>query len=223
MNERTFDFVAPSGHSYTIREQNGDDDDILSNPLRAKTLQNLSDMVSAIVINNSRTNGKLTPDEAHELPTNDIYAIMFNSRIFSIGQTLEFEFDWGIDDGGKKTYEEDLSNFLFDYSSVPTEEELNSKPYAIPFYPNAGIEKDINITTTSGKQLTFDVLSGAGESYLLKELVRTKNLELKARNLKLLVNGTFERVENFKLFSVTDMKEIRKAVFSVDPLFDGLT
>lgn len=44
-----------------------------------------------------------------------------------------------------------------------------------------------------------------------------------ARNLRLLVDNKWEKVENFSLFSVRDMAEIRKAVFAYDPVFSGNT
>lgn len=223
LKTRTFEFIAPSGNSYEIREQNGDDDDVISNPSRAKTLHNLSDFISAIVVSNSRTGGRLTPDQAHALPCNDRYAILFNSRIFSVGQTIDFNVNWLPEDGGEKLYEQDLQDFLFDYSSVPTEEILNSKPDAIPFYPVPGQEKDIQVDLTSGKTVLFDLLTGNGETFLINLPDKTKNSELKARNLQLVVMGKPEKVETFKLFSVTDMKEIRARVAEMDPMFNGST
>jgi len=220
---RTFEFIAPSGHSYTIREQNGEDDDILSNPVRAKTLQNLSDFASGLIVTNTRNSGRLTSDEIQELPALDRYVILFNSRVFSIGKDVDFEFDWGKENGGIAQYEVDLNDFLFDYSSVPTEEVLNSKPNAVPFYPAPEKEKGIEINLTSGKVVSFDLLSGTGETYMVSLPIKTKNSELKARNLKLSVQGKFEVVENFRLFSVKDMMEIRAKVNEYDPIFAGQT
>ena len=54
-------FTAPSGYEYTIREQNGADDDILSNPSEASTLINISRFIAGIVIDTNYTaNRKLT-------------------------------------------------------------------------------------------------------------------------------------------------------------------
>lgn len=223
LRPRTIEFVAPSGHSYELREQNGNDDDVLSNPQRAKTLHNLSDFISEIVVNNSRNKGKLTADQVHALPANDRYAILLNSRIFSLGDSVDFTFDWGKDNGGEIEYEQGLAEFLFDYSSVPTEEELKLKDKAVPFYPEPGKEKEIPVELTSGKLVCFDLLTGEGESYLINQDVRTKNDELRARNLKLMVDGKFEKVESFHLFNVNDMKQIRRKVAMLDPVFTGST
>jgi len=219
---RTLEFVAPSGHTYKIREQNGDDDDVLSDPNRGKTLHNLSDFVSGIVVSNTRTGGRLTPDQVHELPSLDRYTILFKSRIFSLGRVIDFIWDWGKEFGGQQTYEQDLEDFLFDYSVTPTEKILNSKPNAIPYYPVQDKETDIEFELTSGKVVKFDLMTGEGESYMVNILVKTKNIELKARNLCLLVNNKYEKVESFKVFSVKDMMEIRSKVAQYDPIFTGV-
>lgn len=219
---RTLEFVAPSGHTYKIREQDGDDDDILSNPTKSKTLQNLSDFVSGIIVSNTRTGGRLNSEQVHKLPSLDRYAILFQSRIFSLGQTIDFVWDWTKDFGGEQTYEQDLREFLFDYSKTPDAETLNSKPYAIPFYPVPDCETDIELTLTSGKTVRFDLMTPEGESYMIALPVKTKNIELKARNIRLLVKDKFEMVESFKVFSVKDMLEIRTKVAQVDPVFTGI-
>ena len=105
---RTLKFVTPSGHLVSIREQNGADDDILSNPVEASNLMNLSRFISAIVVEaDYYENGKLTVEQAHNLPVLDRYAILFNSRIFSLGEILDFDYDWK-ENGGKASYEQDL-------------------------------------------------------------------------------------------------------------------
>lgn len=226
-NTRTLTFNTPSGHIVTIREQNGADDDVLSNPVDAATLMNLSKFVSGIIVKcdyEGNSNGKISVKQAHELPALDRYCILFNSRIFSLGDTMEFEYNWG-ENGGKVNYEQDLKEYLFDYSTTPSEEELDSKPNAIPFYPMGKQFKDIPFTTTSGKELMFDILSAEGESWAsnLPAEKQTKNSVFMARNLRLKVNDKFEKVTNFSLFSVKDMRDIRAFVLGNDPTFLGLT
>lgn len=223
MEKRTF--TAPSGKEYTIRQQNGNDDDILSNSVDAQQLKNLSNFIAAIVINTNATeNGRLTQDQAHKLPALDRYCILFHSRIFSLGETLEFTQTWSKD--VTRTYEQDLNEFLFDYSK-PFEEQadLDSKPNAIPYYPLGDKLVDIEIKTSSGLQLTFDVMTGAGEAYFLNlpKPEQTRNAGLRARNLKLLVKDKYELVTNFSKFTVHDMREIRRSINTYDPVFQGLT
>lgn len=217
-------FIAPSGFSYTIREQNGSDDDILSNRVAAEELKNLSNFVSAIVVETNFTpTGKLTPEEAFNLPILDHYCILFQSRIFSLGQFLDFTHEWQknqlID------YSQDLMEFLFnDYSKVPNSEEINAKPFAIPYYPLGNQLKDIEINV-GDKTFKFDLITQAAESKLmalpLNEL--TKNKTLVARNLRYLVDGNFIPVTDFSLFNPRTMGELRKQVNSIDPLFEGKT
>lgn len=224
MEFRTHSFMAPSGYTYEIREQNGADEDILSNLSDMKTLMNLTKFISSIVVKTDFTsNGRLTIEDALNLPVNDRYCIIFNSRIFSLGEEVEFEYDWGKDRGGKMTYGQDLNEYLFDYSAMPNGETLSSKPDAIPYYPEGKKIRDHAVILTSGKHVTFDNLDGRGEQRLatMPADKQTRNSALICRNLKLEVDGNWEIVENFSLFSARDMAEIRREVAAIDPLFKG--
>ena len=228
INLRTISFKSPSDHMFTIREQNGEDEDILSNPRDSKDLTNLTKFIAAIVVKTDFTNnGKLTVDDALNLPLLDRYCILLESRRFSLGDTLDITYNW-LSENGKSTqvdYEELISNYLFDYGTVPTEEEMEAKPFACPFYPSPDKLKERVVVLASGKVVAYDCMTGEGERYLLNlpEEKRTRNSELLARNLKLEVNGKFEKVQNFSNFSVRDMAEIRKEIATMDPLFQGLT
>ena len=223
---RKFTFVTPSGHNVTIREQNGADDDILSNPASASTGMNISQFLASIITSCDYIEGKtkITAEEAQLIPSLDRYCILFNSRIFSLGETMEFTFDWG-QDGGQVNYEQDLRDFIFDYSQIPTEEELNAKPNAIPFYPNGGQATDLTFTTTSGKELKFDLLNAKGEAYIMNLPLekQTKNQVFVARNLQVKIGEKYEKVHNFSIFSTKDMIEIRNYVLANDPVFMGNT
>lgn len=222
---RIKEFTTPSGHVVTIREQNGADDDILSNTVEAATLMNLSRFIAGIVVKaDYYENGKLNAEQAHKLPALDRYAILFQSRIFSLGDTIDFTFDWR-DRGGQVQYEQDLNEFLYDYSKEPTEEELEEKPNAIPFYPGGKKFKDFELTTSSGKLVRFDLLTASGEAWAanLPAEKQTRNAGLLARKLRLLVNDKWETVSNFSMFSVKDMIEIRREVLTWDPVFTGNT
>ena len=227
---KKFTFKLPSGYEVTIREQNGEDDDILSNPVDARTFMNISKFISGIVTDTDITaNRLLSAEDVQKMPSLDRYAIMLNSRIFSLGKILDFSYDWeGPAEGQVRTldYEVDLQEeFLFDYGTIPTMEEMEAKPNAIPFYPVPKQSKGIQITTKSGKELCFDLLSAEGESYVmnLPAKERTKNQELVARNLQLNVGENYEPVKNFRLFSSQDMMDIRSAVKGTDPVFNGTT
>ena len=134
LNCRTHEFITPAGYKYSIREQNGADEDILSNPMDVRNLMNLTKFIQAIVVDTDFTGTRrLTVEDADRIPLNDRYCILFQSRIFSLGDEVEFEYDWG-QDGGVQTYGQSLSEMLFDnYGELPTEKELVDKPNAIPY------------------------------------------------------------------------------------------
>lgn len=125
LNCRTHEFITPSGYKFSIREQNGADEDILSNPMDVRNLMNLTKFIQAIVVDTDFTpNRRLTVEDADRIPLNDRYCILFQSRIFSLGDEVEFEYDWG-QEGGVQTYGQSLSEMLFDnYGEFPTEKEL---------------------------------------------------------------------------------------------------
>lgn len=223
---RTLTFVAPSLTEYTIREQNGADEDILTNPVDITTLMNLSKFIAAIVVKTTATaSGKLTVQDALNLPLLDRHCILIQSRIFSLGEMLDIKYTWP-NNKVPTMYEEDLRNYLFDdYRVAPSDQELEDKPYALPYYLEPSKLKGVEYTLKSGKVISFDCLTGNSEQYIanLPAEKKTRNIELVARNLKLQVNGIFETVTNFALFSVRDMVELRKYINTYDPVYEGLT
>lgn len=125
MEFRTCEFTAPSGFKYSIREQNGADEDILSNPMDSKNLMNLTKFIQAIVVDTDFTpNRRLTVEDADRIPLNDRYHIIFMSRIFSLGEEVEFEYNWG-QDGGSVTYGQSLREW---YSKI-TEHYLQKRKW----------------------------------------------------------------------------------------------
>ena len=122
MEFRTCEFTAPSGFKYSIREQNGADEDILSNPMDSKNLMNLTKFIQAIVVDTDFTpNRRLTVEDADSIPLNDRYHIIFMSRIFSLGEEVDFEYNWG-QNGGVVSYGQPLKEMVFeDYGTLPTD------------------------------------------------------------------------------------------------------
>lgn len=131
MTLRTLVFTAPSGRLFEIREQNGEDEEIITNPVDSKNLMNLTKYISAIVVKTNATkSGRLTIEDALKLPLLDRYCILFNSRIFSLGEEVEFTYKW--DNKDSVTYSQDLREFLFDYAVLPTEQELDENLMPFP-------------------------------------------------------------------------------------------
>lgn len=232
-------FTLPSGYTCEIREQNGEDEEILSNPASIKNFMNINEFIAGIVIHTDFTaSGKLLVQDVLNLPLLDRAVILINSRIFSIGEELEFNYKWPRPEKSKEpaefTYTQNLTDYIFeDYGKQPTEEELAAKPDAVPYYlvpedkDNKGKVqlKDLKLTLSSGKEVMWDVATANSEQYLMKLGMEniSRNKDLIARNLRLNVDGNWEKVQNFKLFSVKDMAEMRKEISTLDPTFTGTT
>lgn len=225
---KTTKFYLPDGHWVEIREQNGDDDDILSNPVLAQNAHHLNVFVAGIVVNSDLTpNGKLQPKDVMNMKIRSKYAILFKSRIFSLGDKCEFEYDWGKDNGGIATYEDDLNRYLWDYSKPdtfphsPLDEGYDK--YRIVPYLN-GQAAVVQEELTSGKVIRYEYINGHSERFLLelKPEASTKNAELLARNLEEKVKNEWVKVESFRYFSPKDMQEIRESVKINDPNFNPM-
>ena len=223
---RTHQFIAPSGFSYTIREENGEDEEIISNQADAMNgNMNLTKFIAAIVVDTDFTSyGKLTVQDVLNLPFLDRYTILIQNRIFSLGHLLDFQYQWPGEDT-PVTYEQDLRELLFDdYSNPISEEEKEAKPFAIPIYPDQELAKELHyrgyeLTLSSGKQIKLDWADGNAEYAISKLPInkQTRNSSLIARNLQLKVGENWEKVQRFHLFSVRDMAEIQKAANKMDP------
>ena len=236
---RKMAFTLPSGYSCEIREQNGEDEEVLSNPANIKNFMNINEFIAGIVTHTDFTaSGKLLVQDVMKLPLLDRAVILINSRIFSLGEELEFNYKWPRPENSKEqaefTYTQNLKDYIFeDYGVKPTEEELKAKPDAVPYYlleedmDNPGKIKltDHKFTLSSGKEIMWDVATVESEQYLMKLGLDniSRNKDLIARNLRLNVDGNWEKVQNFKLFSVRDMAEMRREILASDPSFMGTT
>lgn len=217
---KTHRFMTPSGDYITIREQNGKDDDIISNSGKAQDGSSFNEFLSGIIIKSERLEGKPSPKDILDIPLRDKYTILLQSRIFSLGNIMEFQYNWG-DDVIKelKNYEEDLSLFTWDYKlKYPTEGEEGYFDQRIP--PYNGSENFFELELSSGKEVKVDFLNGHSEKYLLEldENNQTANSPLLARNIRLKQpEGKYMKVKSFHVFSARDMAEIRSGVNSFDP------
>lgn len=219
----------PSGYYVVIREQNGADDDIISNQATAKDLTNMDIFIAALVLETNlpfAVNGKLTSKLAENLLLRDKYFIMFASRIHSMGNIVKFEFDWGQDNGGLQKYSDDLNNYVWDYSTpMPEKTDPEYYEYRIEPYDHALAYNDIEVTLESGKVIRFNFLDTKAERKLMKLPLdqQSRNTDLRARNLMQKGEEGWQKVENFQFFTKKEMIDIHKIVSEYDPPFQGLT
>ena len=223
------ELVLPSGYTATIREQNGNDDDIISNQATARDLTNMNMFISSLVIETNlpfAIGGKLSIESVRKMLLRDKYFILFSSRIHSMGNDIKFTYDWGSEEGGIVNYTDDLNNYIWDYTKpVPEIGEKDYYQYRIQAYNHDLAYKPFEHQLSSGKLIRFKHLDGHSELYLMKLPIdqQTKNMELKARDLEQKIDGEWQKVENFMFFSKRDMAELHKIVGSLDPNFNGIT
>jgi hypothetical protein len=222
---QTKELLLPSGNIVTIREQNGDDDDILSNQVLQKDLSNQNKFIQGIVIKADTTSGKLSDSDIANMLLKDKYFIMFASRIHSIGDIVNFTYDWK-EFGGIQEYDDDINKYIWDFSKeYPTKDSKDYNQYRMEPY-TADASETQHMTLESGKELTFECLRIKDEQAMLKltKVDQTINRELLQRNLKLKMSGgQFETVKNFRFFTKRDMVKIHKTVNSVDSPFMPIT
>lgn len=223
---KVHEFVTPSGYKVAIREQNGNDDDIISK-VGNGSVDGINLFIKGIIVGCELypEMKELTLEQVMKMKLRDKYVTLIQSRIFSLGNILHFEYDWKIPGQGKLPYDEDLSEYIWDYSKpFPKEEDSLYNKYKVQPYKN-GAETEKFLVLSSGKKVKYLYLNGYGEKYLLDKPEReiTMNDEMKARFLHLEVNGDYIRVENFKDFNPRDMIQLRADIRECDDRTEGLT
>lgn len=212
------ELLTPSGDHIIIREQNGNDDDVLSNTKSARDGSSFNLFIQSIIVHSSKHNGMLSLDEVIKLPLRDKYFILIASRILSLGEELSFKYNWGTEsEPDEQHYTEDLSLYLWDYDKeFPDENSPDHFVERIRPYPTK--DTFMEFETPSGKTVRIDYLNGEGEKYLLGlgENDFSVNSILKARNIRLKQGDTYIPVKNFSVFSASDMRDIRSSVMEYD-------
>lgn len=235
----TLKIMLPSQFSVTIREQNGEDDDILSKVSDCEDTTALHNFISGIIIKNDQLSSDkyTTSNDIKKWRLKDKYYLALKSRIFSLGPELHFEHACERDGCGKTTpYDEDLSKYDWDLTKPLPKEgseeydkfmESHDLKYMITPYPR-DTETHRILTLSSGKIIRYKYLDGIGEKSTLEvdKSSISKNLELTARSIELKldgeakVEGKWQKLTNFKLFTAREMRQIRIDVKKHDSQFD---
>jgi hypothetical protein len=210
----------PSGRMFKICEQNGEHDELLSDPTTQDDLTNIDNFLYSLIVCEVLEGGKekkVSMDEIKKFLINDRTALLVKSRIFSIGKEIYFNYTWP--DGTKQEYVEDLSNYVREYNKPITEEELDNLPATcIPSYPkNAYADFEFSF---EDKVFRFNLLNREGELYLLglERKLLNRNAEYRSRNLRLLDSktGDYVKVESFRFFNKRVMNCIMLNIDSID-------
>lgn len=216
----------PGGFDITFREQNGDDEDVLSKYKDSMDGSSMHKFISGIIMDNSMHPGQPTPpSEVLSWKLKDKYYLMLCSRLFSLGSQMIFTYKF--QDGTEEIFEEDLSIYDWDLNKdilTPLDKDGKSNPkyfkHRITPFKNGG-ESVREITLSSKKVVRYEYITGMGEKLILdkKQDDLSKNDELRCRNLQLNIEGKFQTMETFKLFSSRDMQEIRSDINNNDSEF----
>lgn len=219
------EFTLPSGKLAVIRMQNGADDDILTNVKLRQSGEAFNKFIEAITL--SIDGVKPTPETILNMRLADKYALMIHSRIFSLGSILKFEYNWPKI--GKVTYEEDLNNFIWDYSNPDFPKDESDPRYfkyrIKPIEREREGEFDYNYLyfALGDKNFRMRFSDGVFEKNLLKigPDKLSNNAVYLARELSQLVGNEYAPVGTFKSFTPLEMTKLRAILYTYDE-GDGL-
>lgn len=220
----TLPVTLPSGNVATIRETNGEDEDIITNVQKAQDLSSINDFLSRIIVSHDfdhlpNKQGVSSQEVEGMLNANRHY-LLLKSRILSLGSDLYF--NWQCKnkkcmykpDGLVK---EDISEFDQDLSQpIPEKGHPDYNPAKIQKYPQ-GKATFIEYTTSSGKRVAWDLLTGSGEKKILT--LRDKasiNSALLVRNFRWYINEQWTIVTSFRDFTSRELTEIRNELTKND-------
>lgn len=216
----TLTFKVPSGFEVTIREQDGEDDDIISKMKNSQDGSSISKFVSSILLGTSLTKGRPTPNDIQVWKNRDKYHVLLKSRIFSLGSEILYKHKCTA--CKKETnYEEDLKPYDRDFSKSPEDSDNGFKFQIQPYINGEALEAEL--TLQSGKRIKYKYLNGLSEKKLLDfpKDDMSKNTELLLRGIEWFYQDRWQKIENFKVFSARDMKEIRTHVEKHDLPFEA--
>lgn len=221
--ENTLRFLLPSGLPCTIRMQNGEDEELLSSVRLTKEGNHINAFLCNI-ITDLFDKGKPKLQDIIDMRISDKYYALLQSRVFSLGGELKFEYQWEKD-GEQIPYFEDLNTYLFDYSKpFPTTEEEGYSPNLFKPFPATGDFHDYHYIyfQMQGKEFRMRFPDGRLEHYLIQlgDDINSNSI-LKGRELaqKFISDGekeTWVNVNSFKNFSPKDMAFLRKVMADFD-------
>jgi hypothetical protein len=201
---KTLVLNTPDGKQYTIREQNGEDDDIVSNMSQGEA-EAINRFVQSIIVKGP--NGAVSLEDVESMPLRTKYYILIKSRIFSLGDRLYFKYKWA--DDTEVEYEELLEEHVGGENTPPSPS----------FEPYQNYTKDYIEVAIEDSKFRFKFLDGKGEKYLLelKPDERVINKTAIARGLQFKGDNGWVTVNNFKMFSSRILNKLRTKIEEIDP------
>jgi len=219
-NYNTEDVTLPDGNVITIREANGDDEDILSS-----TSYNKDGTAYYRYLANLIVEPRMTWEGVAAMKNRCIYYGLYKARLLSLGDEIMFDYTFQTPKIGMAPFEENLSKFDRDLSKPYTElEEDKMDKEVIKAYP-AGAAETFEFILASGKKLRMRYLTGEMERSTLDGDTEQLSIndKVKLRSLELYTGETWTAIENLSLFTSREMNEIRKALSKNDEQFTCIT
>ncbi len=216
---RTKSFTLPSGFLVTIRELNGEDEDLISK-MGKSMLASMDELIAGVVIGPK----VYTPKDVSRWKTIDRYYLLLELRVLSHGSEMDFKVQL-TDESGKPTreveFKEDLSKYMADLSK-----ELPEKTFEYRIDKHPGGEKaSRQLTLSSGKEVRY--LFANGESEVAGVKIGPENISrndvFKLRKLEYRIGEEWLPVENFSQFTPRDTRELRKDIEEMDVEFGLIT
>lgn len=215
-------FVTPAGLHVAIREQNGEDDGILSNLSKINNNTAYNSFLAGIIVGCEEMKSLPgNPDMVKRLLLRDRLVILLQSRIFSLGNELVFKHTWH-EELEPVEYTQDLNDFIWDYAKpFPQVGEPGYHKDRIPPYPAsvyadiiAGNSPGLVLPLPSGKLVRYTYTDAEADDKMSNtpDEEFSVNTDLLHRNMELDIDGTWVKVSSFKAFSAKDMSWIRSHV-----------
>jgi len=226
----------PSGLVVSIRETNGEDDEILSNYARL-TDGSAGNEYTARIIHSGPNGKKMTIEEVESLKIRDRQFIMFVSRIISLGEIFEFRLECPSpkctklrEQGLTKDipWEEDLIKYFVDMGNKdnPVNKLAKSSSVITPYIN--GNTKLVEISLDEHK-FRFKAYTGKSEVRESQEDQSTYenklnlNTILYMREMEYLKDGNWVTPSTFQAFPSRIMARLRNEVLKLDDLWKPIT
>lgn len=222
---KMFNTTLPSGIEVKFREQNGDDDEILSLIRNNEDGSSIPRFINAILkSDNPTTNKPWTYQEIEQWRTNDQLYLLLYSRAMSLGEEMDVVFTCPHCETPDQKFKEDLRGYFYDYKKpIPKVGEPGYNKYACPTYLDNGRKREV--TLSSGKLIRYKYKTGALDTKTLEidEKDISSNTPLRLRELSIKQGEQWMVVQVFNIFSGKEMKEIRQDIALYDPTFEAVS
>lgn len=216
------DIILPSGNKVTIREPNGEDEEMMSRMSDSKDGSNFINYLASIIEKDYALDAKPLPSQIMEWPMADKYYLLFAQRVIHSGSNLNFTHlcqngDCANEHPEGFPIEQDLNEFDGELGNP----DYKPGPNQIKPYPGGGA-RQIQFTLASGRKLRFKILNSILENKQLAitEAGVTRNLPVSLRELEEEVQGKWVLVTQFRSFSRPEMAAIRKKVLESESTFE---